>query len=156
MRKNTAGEFMDIETLIKSGQSVQLYPQGYSMYPLLVPGRDEVILSPLPARPLRRGDVALYRRDTGILVLHRICRCKKDGYYMVGDNQVQIEGPLRKEQLIGIMTGFVRKGKLFSVSSPCYRILAGIWLAMRPLRRCIMVPGAKLKKIVKDLFRKNG
>ena len=156
MRKNTAGEFMDIETLIKSGQSVQLYPQGYSMYPLLVPGRDEVILSPLPARPLRRGDVALYRRDTGILVLHRICRCKKDGYYTVGDNQVQIEGPLRKEQLIGIMTGFVRKGKLFSVSSPCYRILAGIWLAMRPLRRCIMVPGAKLKKIVKDLFRKNG
>ena len=61
MRKNAAGEFMDIETLIKSGQSVQLYPQGYSMYPLLVPGRDEVILSPLPARPLRRGEVVLYR-----------------------------------------------------------------------------------------------
>lgn len=144
---------MDIETLLKSGQSVQLFPQGYSMYPLLVPGRDEVILSPLPDRPLRRGEVALYRRDTGILVLHRICRCKEDGYYMVGDNQVQVEGPLRKEQVIGIMSGFVRKGKLFSSDDLWYRILSRIWLVMRPVRRCITVPGAKVKKLVRKLFR---
>lgn len=153
MRKNIVGEFMDIETLLKSGQSVQLFPQGYSMYPLLVPGRDEVILSPLPDRPLRRGEVALYRRDTGILVLHRICRCKEDGYYMVGDNQVQVEGPLRKEQVIGIMSGFVRKGKLFSSDDLWYRILSCIWLVMRPVRRCITVPGAKVKKLVRKLFR---
>lgn len=153
MRKNIVGEFMDIETLLKSGQSVQLFPQGYSMYPLLVPGRDEVILSPLPDRPLRRGEVALYRRDTGILVLHRICRCKEDGYYMVGDNQVQVEGPLRKEQVIGIMSGFVRKGKLFSSDDLWYRILSRIWLVMRPVRRCITVPGAKVKKLVRKLFR---
>lgn len=152
MRKNIVGEFMDIETLLKSGQSVQLFPQGYSMYPLLVPGRDEVILSPIPDRPLRRGEVALYRRDTGILVLHRICRCKEDGYYMVGDNQVLVEGPLRKEQVIGIMSGFVRKGKMVSADDLRYRILSHIWLVMRPVRRCIMVPGAKIKKIVRRLF----
>lgn len=143
---------MDIETLLKSGQTIQLFPQGYSMYPLLVPGRDEVILSPLPKRPLRRGDVALYRRDEGLLVLHRICRCKNDGYYMVGDNQVQIEGPLREDQMIGIMTGFVRKGKLFSTDDLWYRIFSRIWLVMRPVRRCITVPGAKIKKIVRHLF----
>lgn len=154
MRKNIAGEIMDIETLIKSGKSVQIYPQGYSMYPLLVPGRDEVILSPLPDRPLHRGEVALYRRDSGILVLHRICRCKEDGYYMVGDNQVQIEGPLRKEQVIGFMSGFVRKGKRISSDDLWYRILSRIWLVMRPVRRCIMVPGAKGKQIVRRLFHK--
>ena len=148
------GEFMDIETLLKSGQTIQLFPQGYSMYPLLVPGRDEVILSPLPDRPLRRGDVALYRRDTGILVLHRICRCKEDGYYMVGDNQVQVEGPLRKEQVIGIMSGFVRKGKLFSSDDLWYRILSRIWLVMRPVRRCITVPGAKVKKLLRKFLYK--
>lgn len=154
MRKNVVGEFMDIETLLKSGQTIQLFPQGYSMYPLLVPGRDEVILSPLPDRPLRRGDVALYRRDTGILVLHRICRCKEDGYYMVGDNQVQVEGPLRKEQVIGIMSGFVRKGKLFSSDDLWYRILSRIWLVMRPVRRCITVPGAKVKKLLRKFLYK--
>ncbi len=154
MRKNVVGEFMDIETLLKSGQTIQLFPQGYSMYPLLVPGRDEVILSPLPDRPLRRGDVALYRRDTGILVLHRICRCKEDGYYMVGDNQVQVEGPLRKEQVIGIMSGFVRKGKLLSSDDLWYRILSRVWLIMRPVRRCITVPGAKVKKLLRKFLYK--
>lgn len=154
MRKNVVGEFMDIETLLKSGQTIQLFPQGYSMYPLLVPGRDEVILSSLPDRPLRRGDVALYRRDTGILVLHRICRCKEDGYYMVGDNQVQVEGPLRKEQVIGIMSGFVRKGKLFSSDNLWYRILSRVWLIMRPVRRCITVPGAKVKKLLRKFLYK--
>ena len=144
---------MDIEMMLKSGQTIQLFPEGYSMYPLLVPGRDEVILSPLPERDTRRGDVVLYRRASGILVLHRICRCKKDGYYMVGDNQVQIEGPIRQEQLIGMMTGFVRRGKLVSVSDVRYRILSRIWLMIRPVRRCIMVPGAKVKKGVKALFR---
>lgn len=144
---------MDIEMMLKSGQTIQLFPEGYSMYPLLVPGRDEVILSPLSERDTRRGDVVLYRRSSGILVLHRICRCKKDGYYMVGDNQVQIEGPIRQEQLIGMMTGFVRRGKLVSVSDVRYRILSRIWLMMRPVRRCIMVPGAKVKRTLKALFR---
>ena len=145
---------IDIEALLSGGQSIQLYPQGYSMYPLLVPGRDEVILSPLPERALRRGDVALYRRDTGILVLHRIWRCKEDGYYMVGDNQVQVEGPLRREQFLGIMTGFARKGKLISTDNVWYRIVTRLWLVMRPFRRCITVPGAKVKKLCRNMLRK--
>lgn len=142
---------MDIEALLKSGKTIQLFPEGYSMYPLLVPGRDEVILSPLSEHKLRRGDVVLYRRDTGILVLHRICRCDGEGYYTVGDNQVQVEGPLRQEQLIGIMTGFVRKGKLISTDDLWYRFTSRIWLWMRPVRRYIMVPGAKVKKLFKRL-----
>ncbi len=73
---------------------------------------------------------------------------------MVGDNQVKVEGPLREDQMIGIMTGFVRKGKLFSTEDIRYRILSRIWLVMRPLRRCIMVPGAKVKKLVRNLLHK--
>lgn len=73
---------------------------------------------------------------------------------MVGDNQVKVEGPLREDQMIGIMTGFVRKGKLFSTEDIRYRILSRIWLVMRPLRRCIAVPGAKVKKLVRNLLHK--
>lgn len=73
---------------------------------------------------------------------------------MVGDNQIQVEGLLRKEQVIGIMSGFVRKGKLFSSNDLWYRILSRVWLIMRPVRRCIMVPGAKIKKLVRKLFHK--
>ena len=56
--------------------------------------------------------------------------------------------------MIGIMTGFVRKGKLFSTEDIRYRILSRIWLVMRPVRRCIMVPGAKVKKLVRNLLHK--
>ena len=128
---------IDIEALLSGGQSIQLYPQGYSMYPLLVPGRDEVILSPLPERVLRRGDVALYRRDTGILVLHRIWRCKEDGYYMVGDNQTEIEGPLALSQVRGKMIAVIRNGKSFSTGNPLYVIFSRIWLILRPFRPVI-------------------
>ena len=128
---------IDIEALLSGGQSIQLYPQGYSMYPLLVPGRDEVILSPLPERVLRRGDVALYRRDTGILVLRRIWRCKEDGYYMVGDNQTEIEGPLALSQVRGKMIAVIRNGKSFSTGNPLYVIFSRIWLILRPFRPAI-------------------
>lgn len=63
----------DIEKLLAEGNTIQLHPQGYSMYPMFCPGRDEAIISPVQdASELKRGDVVLYRRDGGILVLHRI------------------------------------------------------------------------------------
>ena len=65
------------------------------MYPLFHPGRDEAVIEAYPIHLLRRGDIILYRREQGILVLHRICRITSDGFYLVGDNQTEIEGPLR-------------------------------------------------------------
>ena len=34
----------DIEQLLKNGSAVKLKPQGYSMYPLFLPGRDEAVI----------------------------------------------------------------------------------------------------------------
>ena len=39
--------------------------RGYSMYPLIVPGRDEVFVERVSPESLRRGDVVLYRRRDG-------------------------------------------------------------------------------------------
>ncbi len=124
----------DIEQLLKDGSAVKLKPQGYSMYPLFIPGRDEAVIEAYPIDQLHRGDVILYRRDHGILVLHRICRITADGFYLVGDNQTEIEGPLRPDQIRGKMTDVVRNGKSFSVSHPLYRMLSSIWLFLRPIR----------------------
>lgn len=97
----------DIEQLLKDGSAIRLKPQGYSMYPLFHPGRDEAVIEAYPIHLLRRGDIILYRREQGILVLHRICRITSDGFYLVGDNQTEIEGPLRPDQIRGKMTGVV-------------------------------------------------
>ena len=74
----------DIEQLLKNGSAVKLKPQGYSMYPLFLPGRDEAVIEHCVPSELHRGDVILYRRVQGILVLHRICRITRDGFYLVG------------------------------------------------------------------------
>lgn len=76
----------DIEQLLATGHPIRIKPQGYSMYPLFIPGRDEAVIEPVTPDKLHRNDVALYRRDRGILVLHRICRITKEGFYLVGDN----------------------------------------------------------------------
>ena len=124
----------DIEKLLIQGRAVQFYPQGYSMYPLFVPGRDQAVIAPADWEKLKRGDVVLYRRDESILVLHRIWKQKGRQLYMVGDNQKEIEGPLRLDQVRGVLVEIYRRGKHFSVKNPLYRFLSGLWLWLRPLR----------------------
>ena len=70
-----------LETLLEQGNILKIKPQGYSMYPLFIPGRDEALIEQVPTTQLKRGDVVLYRRRHGILVLHRICRITPAGYH---------------------------------------------------------------------------
>lgn len=139
-------EKKDLEQLLKEGNSIQLKPVGYSMYPMLVQGRDEVRIRAADPESLRRGDVVLYRRADGILVLHRLLRRGKDGFYLVGDNQTRVEGPVPPEQVRGILIGFVRKGRYISAQDRRYRMAASIWLALRPFRRLIAVPAAAVRR----------
>ena len=144
---NSAGQKVNVAELLAQGQTVQFPPTGWSMYPLLVPGRDQVIVEPVDPAALRRGDVALYRRDQGILVLHRICRVRPEGFYLVGDNQKEVEGPLRPSQFLGRMAAVVRKGKTVSVRHPAYRALAGTWLALRPVRPALSKAAARVRRL---------
>ena len=59
MMDNNLSEKIKITDLLSEEKSVQIKPIGYSMYPLIVPGRDEVIISPIRGRKLHRGDVLL-------------------------------------------------------------------------------------------------
>lgn len=118
------------------------------MYPLLIPGRDLVRVEPAFGKRPRRGDVALYRRDGDILVLHRVFRVRGDTFYAVGDNQKEIEGPLRLDQIRGYMTAFSRDGKARRVAWLPYRAYAALWLFLRPVRPAIsrVVHGFKKHK----------
>lgn len=139
----------DIEAILDSGKAVQIKPRGYSMYPVIVPGRDAVIVQKEDPERLKRGDVALYRRDGSILVIHRVWKKNRTGFYMVGDNQTEIEGPLRPDQMKGKMVFLVRDGKEISVRTPVYRIFCFIWLLMRPVRRPVSLAAATVKRWVK-------
>ena len=144
-------QYQDIELLLQQGNSIQIKPRGYSMYPVLIPGRDEAVIEPIENKKPKRGDVVLYRRtaeNSGhILVLHRIWKIKEAGFYLVGDNQKEIEGPLEECQIKGIMVGFYRKGKYISSSNIVYRLLTGGWLWLRPVRPYIAGVMARMKRL---------
>ena len=139
-------EKTDLEKLLRSGTPVGFYPQGTSMYPTIVPGRDNVIVEPLADTIPKRGDVLLFRRPDnapvypGKLILHRVWKVKNDGIYMVGDNEKMVEGPLPIECFIGIMTELNRKGKQIKVTGLFYRILTKSWLFIRPIRFVVAKP----------------
>ena len=119
---------IDLEQLLRDGNIIRIKPQGYSMYPLFIPGRDEALIQQISSTDCRRNDVVLYRRDWSILVLHRIDKITEEGFFMVGDNQWEIEGPLRSDQIIGKLVAFVRNGREISAQNPFYRFLSSVWL----------------------------
>lgn len=127
---------IDIEQLLADGKTIKIKPQGYSMYPLFVSGRDEACIECTNFSSLKRGDVILYRRDNGVLVLHRIWKITENSFYMVGDNQTDIEGPLRADQFRGKLVGIVRNKDFIDVKNPLYRLLSSLWLSLRPIRPC--------------------
>ena len=118
------------------GESVRFSPHGTSMLPMLKDGRDQVILSSLPAK-LKKYDLPLYRRKHGQYVLHRIVKVK-NGYTCMGDNQFAPEPGVQDDQMIGIVTGFVRKGKEYSVGCLYYKMYCRIWCAVRPVRHLVI------------------
>lgn len=142
MRSN----LIDVLNLLGDGKTIQIKPQGYSMYPMFVPGRDSAVIVKADMNRIKRGDVVLYRRDGSVLVLHRIWKVKESGIYLVGDNQEEIEGPLRRDQIKGILIAFIHGEKTISVKNPVYKLVSRGWLFMRPYRR-------KIKKIIKSVRR---
>lgn len=137
MSNNDSSEKLNIEELLLSGSSVRFSPHGYSMYPLIVPGRDEVEIIPIDNHTVRRGDVLVYRRPEDKLIIHRVYKVRNNMIYMVGDNQEEIEGPLPKDCVRGLMIGFCHKGRYYGKNNLLYILSWQVWLLLRPFRHKI-------------------
>ncbi len=106
---------------------------GVSMLPLLRQGRDLFTVRKKGAERCRAGDVVLYRREGAPYVLHRIVRVRERDYVILGDNCVSYE-IVPEEDVLGVMTGFVRDGREHSVDEPLYRAYDALWRHAAPLR----------------------
>lgn len=138
--QHTNGWLDSFLPLLEEGKTIKITPIGTSMFPLFTNDSDQAVLAFADISKLRRGDVVLYRRDSGMLVLHRIVKRTSDGFYMTGDNQTKIEGPIRMNQIKAVMTAFYRKNRFISCRNPIYIILSRFWLFLRPLRPIISRP----------------
>ena len=116
-----------IKETLDQGGTFSLTITGTSMFPFIVGNRDKVTLSPITGE-LKKNDLPLYRRSNGAFVLHRIVKVNKDGTYTCcGDHQWQLEKGLKREQMIGIATEYVRKGKRLTNKNLIYKFYRMTW-----------------------------
>lgn len=136
---NSSASFAELlpamQKQLESGSKVTFVVNGTSMQPMIINGKDSVVLKK-PDGPLKKYDLPFYRRDDGQFVLHRIVKLQKDGKYTCrGDNQVINEPDVRDDQIIGVVESFTHKGKSYSVNSFWYKVYCRLWMSMRFLRR---------------------
>ena len=125
-----------LREIAEEGKVVSMLIAGSSMAPFLCHNRDYIYFTK-PERELRRGDMVFYQRDSGRYVMHRIYKVKPDGYYMVGDAQTQIEGPLRREQIVAVITQVKRAGKMIRPGDFWWEFFEHIWIRIVPARRIV-------------------
>ena len=136
----TVGDLIPaIKDVIENGNEASFTPNGRSMRPFIIGGKDKVSLIK-PVFPLKKYSVPLYLRKDGSVILHRIVKTfiKSDGttgYVMRGDNTFSDEYTVEEKDIIAVMNHFMHNGKWHCASSPFYIFLCKTWCFIYPLRR---------------------
>ena len=146
IKKNTFEEILE-----KDGTLI-FKTRGVSMEPMLRQDRDLVIIKKAHGR-LKRFDVALYKRKNKY-VLHRVIHVRENDYAIRGDNTYSMEYGITDDDIIGVLTGFIRKGKNCSVSNRKYLAYVRIWNFIFPLRFCYISFRHFCGKIFHKIFPK--
>lgn len=118
---------------------------GCSMTPLLHEKRDLVVIEPIGSHKCKKNDVILYRINNRY-VLHRIVQVRAQDYVMRGDRCIKKEYGITQQHVLGIMTSFVKKGKVKSVKGFLYRLYTFFWCDMFFLRFLILKIGSFFKR----------
>ena len=138
-----------LREIAESGKVVSLRIAGSSMSPFLAHGRDYIYFTK-PDRELRAGDMVFYQRRNGQYVMHRIYKVRADGYYIVGDAQTEIEGPVARDQIFALITKVKRKDRIIQPGDFWWEFFEHVWIRMIPLRR----PAVRLYGAVSRLLRR--
>jgi signal peptidase len=130
--------FPVIQELLKEGKRVRLPVTGTSMYPFLMEERDSVELSYALFSEVKSGDIVLILRENGQYILHRVITKTENCFYIVGDAQQEIEGPLYPNQLIAVVISVWRMKEHIECSNLCWKTLSYVWVKLLPFRYFIM------------------
>ncbi len=139
-----------MEEILKRDGVLVYKTRGVSMRPLFKENRDLVIVRTFEGR-LNKYDVPLYRRKGKGFVLHRIIEVRDHDYVIRGDNTFAKEY-IPDSQIIGVLSGFKRKGRDCTTDSRGYRFYARFWNFIYPIRfvlHKLRRMGGKVKRKIK-------
>ena len=138
---------MNIEEKLKESGVYVGKTEGDSMNPLIVEGRDKVIIKP-PVFPLKKYAVPLYKKD-GHYTLHRIIKVTKKGYIIRGDNRYSNEYDVSEDKIVGVLSGIITGDKVTEVNDKVYLRKSRHIVNTYPLRKTKRFILAVIKKIKK-------
>ncbi|MBE5743450.1 MAG: hypothetical protein E7358_01880 [Clostridiales bacterium] len=145
------------EALMKEGFIITSF-KGTSMNPLFLEGRDKVYIVKKTSK-LKRGDVALYKRSSGLNVLHRVYKTLGNTYVFWGDNQFQLEYGVKDEDVLGVCKGYYNGEKYISFKKSLkYKIYKAFWCKWVWLRKFLNLfrrAKNKLKRIFSNKNKKS-
>lgn len=144
---DTRGYVSVLRELTEEGKEVSMVITGNSMSPFLVHARDSIYFEK-PKQELKKGDMVFYQRIDGKFVMHRIWKIKPDGYYIVGDAQCMIEGPVKREQIFAVVTKVKRKGKWLEAGDFRWEFFEHVWIRIVPFRRAVLHGYSFIKKFL--------
>ncbi len=128
---------LNYEEIIERDGKYIFSPEGTSMLPLIRRKRDTVLVEKKTSR-LKKRDVALYKRQNGEYVLHRVLKVEKDGYTFCGDNHVMLEKGVPEESVFAVMTSLWRDEKQIKTTDFSYKFYSFVWCMSLFLRRILL------------------
>jgi hypothetical protein len=135
IKRVKAKELFDlIQELLSQEGKAWLTVTGMSMYPFLRENKDAVELAKTSLEAIKKNDIVLIRRKTGEYILHRVLYKREAVFYIIGDAQRWVEGPISAEQLLAKVESVKRSGRIIKCEATAWKLITRIWLFLIPIR----------------------
>ena len=111
LRLSNLGQLELLRAVNARGLPLRTVARGFSMHPF-IRDQDVLTIAPFHDRAPRMGDVAAFiLPQTGRLAIHRIVGRTAAGWRLKGDNCLQADGVVARENIIGRVTRIERHGR---------------------------------------------
>ena len=136
-----------IRSRLEEGGTVSFTPKGGSMLPMLRANGDSVTLGYPPEQ---------IKRDEKKYVLHRLVSVdrRRDKYVFCGDKRTECDPPVKREAVIGVVTGFVSRGRASDMKEPGYKLYSAWMVATRHIRPVSFKLQSAAWRVWRKLFRR--
>lgn len=132
-----------LKEMVEQGMEVSMTIFGTSMEPFLIDKRDTIYFRKTED-PIKKGDMVFYQRKTGEYVMHRVLKVRKQQYYLAGDHQTFLEGPIEAQQIFAKVISVERAGVWLTEKDRLWKFYAGWWRRLFWVRKV----GNKLKRVI--------
>lgn len=128
----TSAAFAELSAeILRAGKVLRFRGHGASMQPLVRDG-DILLVRPVDAQAVRRGDLVLFHDELGRVVVHRVIgvHAGRAGrrFTMQGDAVSQPDGVIPEARIFGRLAAIERNGNRIEMDEPAVRLLG--WLAL--------------------------